>query len=65
LASLVESLKPEDQPGRIGVPPDRLRVEGWGERMGARLDIRSINGRQTESGLVIQHVDGEVYLDFD
>ena len=65
LASLVESLKPGDQPGRVGVPPDRLRVEGRGEQMGARLDIRSINGRQTEAGLVIQHVDGEVYLNFE
>jgi hypothetical protein len=65
LAPLVESLKSEDQPGRTGVSADRLRVEGRSERMGARLDIRSMNGRRTESGLVIQHVDGEVYLDLE
>jgi hypothetical protein len=65
LAPLVESLKSEDQPGRAGVPPDQLRVEGRSEQMGARLDIRSMNGRRTESGLVIQHVDGEVYLDLE
>jgi hypothetical protein len=62
---LVESLKSKDQPGRAGVPPDQLRVEGRSEQMGARLDIRSMNGRRTESGLVIQHVDGEVYLDLE
>jgi hypothetical protein len=65
LAPLVESLRSEDQPGRTGVPPEQLRIEGRGEQMGARLDIRSMNGRRTESGLVIQQVDGEVYLDFE
>jgi hypothetical protein len=32
--------------------------------LGAKLDIQSINGRP-ESGLVIQHIDCEVYLDFE
>lgn len=65
LGQLVDSLRSEDGRGSVGVPPDRLRIEGRGEQMGARLDIRSMRGRQKESSLVIEHVEGEVYLDLE